>query len=69
MGFTIEGRPAGKGRLNIPWLLDRLRDLGRDPNAILELWTVPEAATEATIAKEASWAAESIAYLRTLIPG
>jgi sugar phosphate isomerase/epimerase len=68
MGFTVEGRPAGKGRLNIPWLLDRLRGLGRNPNAILELWTAPEAVTEATIAKEAAWAAESIDYLRTLIP-
>jgi sugar phosphate isomerase/epimerase len=68
MGFVIEGRPAGSGRLNVPWLLERLRALGRDPNAILELWTPPGATLEATIASEAEWAEESIRYLRSLIP-
>jgi sugar phosphate isomerase/epimerase len=68
MGFVIEGRPAGSGRLNVPWLLEKLRSLGRDPNAILELWTPPEADLDATIAKEAAWAASSIEYLRRFIP-
>jgi sugar phosphate isomerase/epimerase len=68
MGFAIEGRPAGQGRLDVPWLLRTLRDLGRDPNAILELWTPPEDDLAATIAKEGRWAAESVAYLRQLIP-
>lgn len=67
MGFMIEGRPAGQGRLDIPWLIDRLRSFGCDPNAILELWTPPEADIEATIVKEMHWAEESVAYLRTLI--
>jgi len=67
MGFTIAGTPAGRGRLDVPWLLGQLRAAGRDPNAILELWTPPEPALEATIAKEDAWATESIAYLRTLI--
>jgi sugar phosphate isomerase/epimerase len=68
MGFTIEGRPAGQGRLDVRGLLERLRDLGRDPDAILELWTPPEDTLAQTIGKEARWAAESIAYLRGLIP-
>jgi sugar phosphate isomerase/epimerase len=68
MGFTIEGRPAGQGKLNAPWLLGELSQLGRDCNAILELWTPPEPVLEETIAKERRWAEESIAYLRTLIP-
>jgi len=68
MGFIIEGRPAGQGRLDVPWLLQALRDLGRDPNAILELWTPPEKSLLATIAKEAQWAAASVAYLRQFIP-
>jgi sugar phosphate isomerase/epimerase len=68
MGFAIEGRPAGRGRLNIPHLLDRLRGMGRNPNAILELWTPPEENLPATIAKEEAWAAESIRYLRRLLP-
>jgi 3-oxoisoapionate decarboxylase len=67
MGFTIEGRPAGQGRLDIPWLLRSLKTLGRDPNAILELWTPPEATLAATLAMEEHWAEESVCYLRSLI--
>jgi L-ribulose-5-phosphate 3-epimerase UlaE len=68
LGFTLEGTPAGQGQLNVPWLLDRLRSAGRDVNAILELWISPEDSLEATIAKERQWLAQSIAYLRGLIP-
>jgi sugar phosphate isomerase/epimerase len=68
MGFVVEGLPAGQGMLDLPWLLGRLRQLGRDPDAILEQWTPPEPDLAATIAKEAAWAVESIAYLRRLIP-
>ncbi len=68
MGFTIEGRPAGQGRLNVPWLLGELSGLGLDPNAILELWTPPEETLSATIEKEDAWAVTSVGYLRTLIP-
>lgn len=67
MGFLVEGRPAGQGRLDVPWLMGELQRLGRDPNAILELWTPPAERLEETIAKEARWAQESVAYLRTLI--
>lgn len=74
MGFTIEGRPAGQGRLDVPWLLDELRrqerwNGGQPRSAILELWTPPEPDIEATVAKERRWAEESVAYLRALIPG
>lgn len=68
MGFVIEGCPAGEGRLDIPWLLDRLRAAGRDPNAILELWTPLSATLEETIATETAWAEKSIATLRRHIP-
>ncbi|MCK4374664.1 MAG: hypothetical protein KAX19_05015, partial [Candidatus Brocadiae bacterium] len=61
-------RPAGQGQLDIPWLLVALRDQGRDPSAILELWTPPEEKLSATIAKEAEWAATSVECLRRLIP-
>jgi sugar phosphate isomerase/epimerase len=67
MGFTIEGRPAGRGRLRVPWLLGELRRLGVDPNAVLELWTPPGETLGETIAREDAWAAESVAYLRALI--
>jgi 3-oxoisoapionate decarboxylase len=69
MGFTVEGTPAGDGRLDVPWLLRRLRELGRDPNAILELWVPPEADLEKTVAKELEWARRSLTYLRPLFAG
>jgi sugar phosphate isomerase/epimerase len=69
MGFTVEGRPAGQGRLDVPWLLETLCGLGRDPNAILELWTPPQEDLAATIALEDRWAAVSVEYLRQVIPG
>jgi 3-oxoisoapionate decarboxylase len=65
MGFVIEGRPAGTGQLDVSCLLRRLRELGRDPNLILELWTPPESTTAETIAREGAWAVQSIANLRS----
>jgi len=68
MGFVIEGCPAGQGLLQIPHLLSRLRELGRDPNAIIELWVSPEPTTEGTISREREWLQSSVSYLRTLLP-
>jgi len=68
MGFTVEGRPAGQGQLDIPWLLDTLRAAGVSPNAILELWPPEQKTLPATIALEHAWAVESIQYLRRYIP-
>ena len=68
LGFLLQGTPAGQGQLNMPWLLGELRKAGRDVNAILETWPAPEPELEQTIAKEDDWVAQSIAYLRTLIP-
>ncbi len=67
LGFSVEGRPAGQGRLDVPWLLAELKRGGCNPNAILELWTPPEPAITETISKEDFWARESISYLRQLI--
>jgi sugar phosphate isomerase/epimerase len=64
MGLVIEGRPAGKGMLNVPELLSKLFERGRCQSAILELWTPPEAGLEDTIKKEEQWAGESIKYLK-----
>ena len=67
MGFRVEGRPAGRGQLNLPRLLNGLDRDGADCNAILELWPPEQATCAATIALEQQWAIESIQYLRTLI--
>ena len=66
-GFLIEGRPAGQGRLDVPWLLATLREMGRAPNAVLELWTPVQETLEETIALEDAWARSSVSYLRGLI--
>ena len=67
MGFLIEGRPAGQGQLNVPWLLETLHSFGQDPNAIVELWTPPARTLNETVAREDAWAAESVLYLRKFI--
>jgi sugar phosphate isomerase/epimerase len=64
LGFIVEGRPAGQGRLEIPWLLERLKQERRDCNAILELWTPPAGTIEETLKREETWARESVAYLK-----
>lgn len=67
-GFLVEGRPAGAGQLDIPELLRRVREHGRDPNVILELWPPPADTIAATIAQERAWAEQSVRYLRSLLP-
>ncbi|WP_461048494.1 sugar phosphate isomerase/epimerase family protein [Spirosoma arcticum] len=64
MGFQIDGRPAGQGMLNVPWLVEQVGQYGRCQTAILEQWVVPEPNRAATIAKEAAWATESMNYLQ-----
>jgi len=67
MGLIIEGKPAGKGMLNIPELVNRISETGKCRSTILELWTPPEPTMEQTIAKEEAWAEESKAYLKKIL--
>ena len=67
LGFSIEGRPAGEGRLDIEWVAGYLKEKGKDPNAILELWTPFTGNLEKTIQLEEEWAHKSIDYLNTVI--
>jgi len=66
MGFTVEGRPAGAGMLDVAWLLDQLAPFNRCETAVLELWTPPEPDLDLTVAKEEAWAAQSLAFLKPL---
>jgi sugar phosphate isomerase/epimerase len=68
MGFQVEGRPAGQGQLDVPWLLALLAKHGASANAIVESWVPEQASLDETVALERRWARESVAYLRTLIP-
>jgi sugar phosphate isomerase/epimerase len=65
MGFTVEGRAAGEGMMNLPNVLAQL-DAARCQTAVLELWTPPETALSDTLAKERQWAKRSLDYLRGL---
>ncbi len=64
MGFSVTGRPAGGGMLNLPGLLEQLAARGRCQTAVLETWPPLEGTLEATLAKESAWAAQSIEYLK-----
>lgn len=66
MGFRVEGRPAGRGQLDIPWILSLLGP--RCQSAILELWPPELATVEETVEQEQAWVAESIRELRKWIP-
>jgi sugar phosphate isomerase/epimerase len=68
MGFTVEGRPAGAGQLDIPWLVETVVDAGGRGNAILELWPPEQKTLQETIDLEQAWVIESVRYLRTIIP-
>lgn len=63
-GFTVEGAPAGQGRLDVPDLLSMLHDRPESTTAIVELWLSPDDDLEQTIAREDRWATESVAYVR-----
>jgi sugar phosphate isomerase/epimerase len=67
LGFSIVGRPAGEGRLDIRWIIEQLSEAGQDPNAILELWTPFSESVEKTIELEAEWADRSLQNLRSII--
>lgn len=65
MGFTVLGKPAGYGKLDISGLLRAVRAGGRHPNAILELWTPYSHSVGRTVALERSWFEQSLQYLKT----
>ncbi len=67
MGFVVEGRPAGQGQMDLPWILQELNSARADANAILELWPPQQADIQATTALEQEWAEESIRFLRQYI--
>lgn len=69
MGFTVEGRPAGEGMLDLQHVLEELNHHGRCETAVLEQWTPPEASLAKTIAKEEAWAGRSLEYLKPRFAG
>lgn len=68
MGFTVEGRPAGSGRLPVAQVRDLVARWGRCQTAVLETWVPPENSVAETIAKEHAWAEQSMMYLKPFFP-
>jgi 3-oxoisoapionate decarboxylase len=66
-GLMVTGCPAGKGELEIPRFLARLRAAAPQVNVILEQWIAPDATDSAVLARERLWAQKSVQYLRRLI--
>jgi len=65
MGFVVEGAVAGKGSLDVPWILRTLDAAGASYSVILEQWP-PVTEGEPPLALEREMARESFAYLRSL---
>ncbi len=65
LGFSIFGTPAGRGKLNVPEILHRIKDA--DVSIVLELWTPFGSNIVDTIRTEDEWAKESIIYLKNVI--
>jgi 3-oxoisoapionate decarboxylase len=63
-GFVVEGCPAGQGRLDIPWLLKRLKSCPEDFNVVLESWVPRGDSLDETIARERAWAEQSVQFMR-----
>ena len=66
MGFTVSGMPAGQGMLNLPWLLEKLKNCqpSRCQSAVLEQWVVPEPQSGDTLLKEQQWADSGVSYIK-----
>src|SRR5579871_2110819 len=63
MGFVVLGAPAGKGRLDIPWVLQQM-PTNNNMSVILEQWPPYGSSVEIAAEREQQWAASGIEYLR-----
>jgi sugar phosphate isomerase/epimerase len=68
MGFTIEGRPLGDGRVDFAAVLERLTaSAPGDFNVIIEHWPPFKGDIESTIESERRCLDRSLAFLRSLV--
>jgi len=66
-GFIVEGQIAGEGKLDIPFLLERVRSYRRCKTGVLEQWVPFENDAEETLAREKCWAEKGIGYLKSIL--
>ena len=67
MGFIVEGTAAGEGIIDIPSIINQLKETGRCKTATLEVWSNAAGTIEETIAKEKQLAEKSIHYLKQFL--
>ena len=67
MGYTVEGRPAGKGHIRLPWAMKHLREQGNEPAPILKLWTPWQGTLDETLVLERKWVSDSVKYVQSLV--
>jgi sugar phosphate isomerase/epimerase len=66
-GFYITGCPLGQGLIDLPEMLDTIRNSGRNPNILVESWMDKLDDEAATLAQEQTWICQGLAYLRRLL--
>lgn len=64
MGFIVEGRPLGSGRLDIQWTLEKIKKAGKKPTSVIEHWVPFQENLTKTIELEEDWAKKSIRYAK-----
>lgn len=67
MGFMVQGCVAGEGVLNIPNLLQQLKDAPRCESICLETWVPRAASPLQTLEDEAACVKRSMSYLHNLL--
>ena len=67
MGFTVRGKALGQGRLDVADVIAAVGGVTREITAVIELWTPRQESYAATVDLEASWANESVTFLRKSI--
>jgi len=67
MGFLIEGRAAGEGRVNAAHVLEVVSRQGRGANVIVELWPPFTGTIGGSIVQEAVWAERSVSFLKRML--
>lgn len=68
MGFVVEGRALGEGRVDFEMVLDRLRGSANGRiSLIVEHWPPFSGDVASSVAREAEWLTRSLAFLRAAL--
>lgn len=67
LGYVVQGCRVGTGQLDVPELLQSVRNNGRLKSVVLEQWTPYQGSVEETVDLQDRWAEESIDYLQRIL--